>query len=453
MSEVRAAVRRELRRRLPGCATASQVEEESLRLAREVFGPVVGEELTARAAEAPRGGICGVCGQKVRLVASARERHLTGILGESVYVRPYLHCDRCGQGYAPADQLLAVGPGAWLPSLLQAAARLGVEVSFARAASAVADAVHLPVPEHDVRRTTEGIGAVAEAEQQAAVAKAERGEERPGPAVADTLAVAVDGCMVHVGGAWHEAKVAVCAPCGPEVETDPDTGRRRLALGPQHFAVGLEDADRFWYRTYALAVAQGLGGPRVRRVVVLGDGAEWIWRRAEAFLALPGVEVVEIVDLWHARQHVWKVANAVHGQGTPAAAAWAEPLCDALLEQGAAPVCQALGQLAPATAAAAEEVRLAHEYFEQNAARMRYPAFAAAALPVGSGMVEGACKQVVQARQKLAGMRWRSKGAQSVATLRAVQRSGQWAAFWARHPQMRRPTARDLISHARGNAA
>ena len=241
---MRAAVRRELRRRLPGCATASQVEEESLRLAREVFGPVVGEELTARAAEAPRGGICGVCGQKVRLVASARERHLTGILGESVYVRPYLHCDRCGQGYAPADQLLAVGPGAWLPSLLQAAARLGVEVSFARAASAVADAVHLPVPEHDVRRTTEGIGAVAEAEQQAAVAKAERGEERPGPAVADTLAVAVDGCMVHVGGAWHEAKVAVCAPCGPEVETDPDTGRRRLALGPQHFAVGLEDGHR-----------------------------------------------------------------------------------------------------------------------------------------------------------------------------------------------------------------
>ena len=71
---------------------------------------------------------------------------------------------------------------------------------------------------------------------------------------------------------------------------------------------------------------------------------------------------------------------------------------------------------------------------------MRYPEFAAAALPVGSGMVEGACKQVVQARQKHAGRRWRSKGA-------------QWAAFWARHPHMRRPTARDLISHARANAA
>ena len=76
-------MRAELRWRLPGSATAAQVGTESLRLAREVFGPVVGEDLTAHAAEVPRGGRCGEYGQKVRLVASARERHLMGILGES----------------------------------------------------------------------------------------------------------------------------------------------------------------------------------------------------------------------------------------------------------------------------------------------------------------------------------------------------------------------------------
>ena len=448
MEEVRARVRGELRRRLPGQATAAEVEGEALRLAREVFGPLIGEELTARAAEAPRGGCCVQCGHRVRLVAAARVRQLTGMLGESEYARPYLYCGRCGQGYAPADQLLAVGSGAWLPSLLEAAARLGIEVPFAQAAAALAEALQLPVPTEDVRRATEGIGAVAEAEQQVAVAKAEGGQDRPGPAAADTLAVAVDGCMVHVDGGWHEAKVAVCAPCGPEAETDPDTGRKRLALGQQHFAVGLEDAEHFWYRSYALAVAQGLGGARVRRVVTLGDGAAWIWKHAEEFFAVPGVDVTEIVDVWHARQYVWKVGNAVFGQGSPAAAAWAEPLCQALLEEGAAPVLAAIGQLAPEDGASAKEVRLGLEYFGENASRMRYPEFAAAGLPMGSGMVEGACKQVVQAREKGAGMRWRRKGAQAVASLRAIHRSGQWKRFWARQPQMRRPATRSLASAA-----
>lgn len=444
---MRARAQAELHHRLPDGATAEEVERQALRLSREIFGPVIGAELTAQAAAVPRGGRCGRCGHKVRLVAAARVRHLTGMLGESPYARPYVHCGRCGWGCAPADQVLAVGSGAWLPSLLQAAARLGIEASFAQAAGALAEALQLPVPEDDVRRATEGIGAVAEAEQQAAVQKAERGAERPGPAAVDTLAVAVDGCMVHVDGAWHEAKVAVCAPCGPKTEKDPDTGRTRLALGQQHFAVGLEDAEHFWYRTYALATAQGLGGRRVRRVVALGDGAEWIWNRAAAFFGLPGVEVVEIVDIWHARQHVWKVANAVFGQGTPAAA-WAEPLCQDLLEQGTPPVLAAMGQLPPQDGDAANEVRLALEYFRENALRMRYPEFAAAALPLGSGMVECGCKQVVEAREKNAGMRWRRKGAQAVASLRAVHRSGQWARFWARQPQMRRPTARSLASAA-----
>ena len=69
---------------------------------------------------------------------------------------------------------------------------------------------------------TEGIGAVAEAEQQAAVQRARRGEERPGRAISETLVLAVDGCMVHVDKAWHEVKVAAYSPCGPDREDDPD---------------------------------------------------------------------------------------------------------------------------------------------------------------------------------------------------------------------------------------
>ena len=449
MEQMRAWAREELHRRLSPGATAADVEDVARKLSQELFGPVVGQELTRLAAEVPHRGLrCGVCGNALRVVDRRRRRQLTGVQGESVLERPYLHCSHCGVGYAPADQVLGVGAGAWMPSLTRAAARLGIEVSFETAAEALAEALGVPVPTEDVRRATEGIGAVAEAEEQAAVDRAKQCKEQPGEADSDTLVVAVDGCMVHVGKAWHEMKVGVCAPLGPECEQDPDTGQMRLALGQQQFCTGQEDAEQFWYRLYALVVAMGLGGRQVRRVIVLGDGAEWIWRRAAAFLGVVGVEVIEIVDLWHARQHLWHVAHAVFGEGSAEAAAWAEPMAKALLDEGVSPVLNAIRTLQPRTEAAQEVVRLALEYFGDHAPRMRYPEFALAGWPVGSGMVESACKLVVAARQKGAGMRWGGIGCQSVATLRAVHRSGQWDRFWQRLPHMRRPLARHLVNPA-----
>ena len=104
-----------------------------------------------------------------------------------------------------------------------------------------------------------------------------------------------------------------------------------------------------------------------------------------------------------------------------------------------APILAALGELTPTTPAGSEEVRKALGYFTTNAARMNYPAFVARQLPIESGAVESACKTLIEEREKGAGMRWTKTGAQVVATLRALQRSGRWTAFWATHPQRRRP--------------
>ena len=118
------------------------------------------------------------------------------------------------EGYWPADQARGVGAGAWMPSLTEATARLGIEVPFETAA----EGLGVPVPTEDVRKATEGIGAVADAEEQAAVDRAKQCKEQPGEVDTDTLVVAVDGCMVHAGKAWHEMKVGVCAPLGSECE-------------------------------------------------------------------------------------------------------------------------------------------------------------------------------------------------------------------------------------------
>ena len=186
---------------------------------------------------------------------------------------------------------------------------------------------------------------------------------------------------------------------------------------------------------------RGLGPPAVRTVVGLGDGAHWIWARARAFLGLPGVEVVEIVDIFHAYGYLWAVGNALFGAGSLRAPAWVEPLKDQLYEQGAAPVLAALATLAPTaeTEAAAQAIADAQTYVTGHAARRDYPRFVARQLPIGSGAVESACKGLVEARLKQAGMRWSLPGAQAMASLRALHRAGRWAAFWQTQPYRQRP--------------
>jgi len=183
----------------------------------------------------------------------------------------------------------------------------------------------------------------------------------------------------------------------------------------------------------AVTAWRGGLGQQTRRVVVLGDGADWIWVRAAHFVGGLGVTVVEILDIFHAYEHLWEAGRAVF-DAPDALAAWAEPLADALYKRGASAVLAALDALAPSGPTAAEVLRRERAYFADNAARMDYPRFVAAQLPIGSGAIESLCKTLIEARAKGAGMRWTRAGVQAVATLRAVRASGDWAAFWATHP-------------------
>src|SRR5438270_223189 len=120
---------------------------------------------------------------------------------------------------------------------LSAAIIQGMEGSFEDTTERVAEAVGVTVSDEVVRRMTEGLGAVAEAEVQAAIVRVQRGQPAwSADAVVDpppsgVLAVEVDGLYVQRDDGWHEMKVVTVAPLGPGVEVDPDTGRARLAWG------------------------------------------------------------------------------------------------------------------------------------------------------------------------------------------------------------------------------
>jgi hypothetical protein len=167
------------------------------------------------------------------------------------------------------------------------------------------------------------------------------------------------------------------------------------------------------------------------QVVVLGDGARWLWRLVEEHF--PGA--VQIVDLWHAQQHVWEVAHAVFGRGTSQGAAWAKQGCHWLVHGQIEVLVKAITAFPPIAPPAGQSKSVPEQaigYFSSTAERMRYPAFRAQGMQIGSGIAEAACKSVVSTRTKRSGMRWTPQGLDALLPLRTAVLNGSFDAFWQR---------------------
>ena len=400
---------------------------------RVVGGALVGGLARRRlAALAGTDARCPRCGSTGRLVAGARPRTLVGLVGEVRLRRPWYQCAACHQGFAPLDVAWGVGRGAVTPGLARVACRDGVEAPFGQGADLLAENLGVRLHEDTVRRLTEALGQVVE-HDQADWARWSLPAGQAGPPI---LAVELDGVLLHERQRWIETKIGRVAALGPGLVVDRETGEAHLALGPSAYCVAVGAGETFWPRLAREVARAGLGRG-VRTVVVLADGAAWIWAQARSQFQMPGVEVVEIVDFYHACEHLGTVAAAVYGPGTLRARTWLDRQCHALRHEGVAPIQAALAALKPRTAAGADEVRRTCGYFTTHATRMAYPAFQARLFPIGSGAIESTAKNLIQQRQTLAGMRWTRAGAQRVASLRALHRSDRWTAFWHTQPLRR----------------
>ena len=311
---------------------------------------------------------------------------------------------------------LSEGLRAWL-------VRLGAATDFREAAALLAELTGLAVGAETLRRQTERAGAALRATEDAAVAGVERtrAAAEPAEAAPGLLLVEADGTMVRYLDGWHEVKVGLVA--------GDDDG---AVLAPSYVAARAP-AGRFRGRLLAEAARRGAleiegwAGPVtgrglaiLREAAMLGDGAAWIWNLADEHLD----RRVEVVDVWHAAQHLRTVATALYGEGERATA-WARARRGALLAQGAEAVLAALRGVKPPTAEAAEVLRVERGYFTKNADRMAYPTFRLDGLPLGSGAIESAADHVVQRRMKRAGMRWSDAGGDALLALRARLRAGR----------------------------
>lgn len=194
-----------------------------------------------------------------------------------------------------------------------------------------------------------------------------------------------------------------------------------------------------------LSHAHAITGKDLTRVL-LCDGARALWSYADACPALAGY--VRILDFYHATEHLSKAAEAIFGQFSPKATAWYRRWRGKLLEDQDA-VLALIRSLARYEQPGLpklrrEELRKQRIYFEHNAAMMKYFEYRQGGLPIGSGVVEAACKTIVKQRLCRSGMRWSREGGQKILQLRTIIQSGRWDRYWREVAQAEQQ--RELLS-------
>jgi len=360
------------------------------------------------------------CGQSARY-AGRHDKTFESVLGPLTLSRAYYHCERCETGFCPRDRVLGLQDGSLSPGVLRMVGRVGAMVSFEEGHALLMELAGVDVPTKHVERAAEALGReVAEDERRVFEPPA---ADEP---VAPTMYLGMDGTGVPVrkedlvnrpgkkpdGTAkTREVKlVTVWSAEGRDKEGKPVRDEGSISYSAAIESAATRDTDE-----HPAEFAQR---------VVREAGAVWIWNLADEHF--PGA--IQIVDLFHAKGHLWDVAKDIYGAGSDLAEQWAKARRDELDAGKIDDILAALGVHADAN----EEARKCVDYVTRNRHRMNYPKFRAQGLCVGSGVVEAGCKTAIGVRCKRAGMHWTVAGADAIIALRCYQLSGRFEDFWER---------------------
>ena len=378
------------------------------------------------------------CGRSARY-KELRSKTILTVLGPVEVRRPYYLCIACGHGQYPVDTELRIAGLESSPGVRRMEAVVGSEMPFTPAREPMKVLAGLDVPAKAIERAAEAIGAdIALRDQQ----EIERAKQLVLPLVPKQdipkMYVLMDGVQVPVVAAETEGRAsrtegqrARTRECKlgsvfTQATVDPE-GWPVRDPGTTTYVGAIETAAAFGYRLYTEAWRRGWEWATLK--VVIGDGAVWIWNLADQHF--PGA--IQIVDLYHARQHLWEIAALLHPQDSAAKKLWMNPMKDLLDAGNIESLVTLLGEIAAAHAdapALAQEILNQAEYFTTNADRMRYPQFREKGLFVGSGVVEAGCKSVVGSRLKRSGMFWTVRGANAIIALRCCRFNGRFEDYW-----------------------
>ena len=376
------------------------------------------------------------CGQQARY-RELRSRRVLTALGAVEVTRPWYLCPHCHQGQFPADRDLDIENTDFSPGVRRMQALVGQDASFDHGREQIALLAGLEVTAKSIERVAESIGAdIAGRERQ----QVDRAVQLELPMVTGEpvpiLYIQMDGTGVPVvkkETEGRQGKLDGLPARTREVKlgcvfTQTGCDEEGFAVrdrGSTTYTGAIENAEQFGRRLYVEAWKRGWS--RAEKKVVIGDGAEWIWNIAKEHF--PGA--VQIVDLFHARQHLWELARLLFPNDIKRRNQWIGLHRKRWLDKGKiAKLVASLRSLQTTDPELARRIRNDADYFATNAARMNYPKFRKQHLFVGSGVIEAGCKTVVAHRLKQSGMFWTVRGANAILALRCTHLNGRFEDYW-----------------------
>ena len=298
-------------------------------------------------------------------------------------------------------------------------------------AAAVVSKWGCPIDDSTVHRLVQELGARAE-EQTKARLKSVVQELEPYKPASALAVMMIDGFLVRFRGPgwrkgsegdsvqWHQLKTGVfyCL----EQASKSHRGRGQLS---EKVMVSWQDAAvELGERLHYEAMRRGLG--RARQIQALGDGAEWIWN----LIACRWPNAVELLDFYHASQHLWELARAVHGPDEKRVTGWVEKRRHQLRHGQETKLLKEISRLQPPKGERGKVVRREQNYFASHAKRLNYAEIAARGWPIGTGAVESACRQQ-QCRYKRPGQFWTQNGLRHLRALEEARANGHWDTLWS----------------------
>jgi hypothetical protein len=384
--------------------------------------------------------VCG-CGERMDS-HGRRSKRIHTILGEVALKRSVFSCPGCGSKRRPGNEVLDVVDTIFSPGLRRLMARAGQRDTFKEGRGDLKEFAGVEVTAKQVERVSEGTGEAVEQwnrkEREHALASESFGSD----VEAQVLYVCYDGTgvpMVPWETAGRKGKQADGTSKTREVKlgcvfTQSSTDEEGFAVrddASTSFVGAIESSDAFGDRIYAEARRRGLD--RANNVVVIADGARYNWEIAA--MHFPGC--TEIVDLYHAREHLYDLCGLLSAKGSKEFNRMTLEFRTWLDEGNVEKIIARAENLLPEQPQQRRQAEKQIGYFRNNIHRMRYGRFRQQHLFVGSGVVEAGCKTVVGKRLKQSGMQWTVRGANAIIALRCVYLSGRLEDFCEQRAALR----------------
>jgi len=363
-----------------------------------------------------------------------RAKELLTVLGPVTVQRAYYYDHECRKGLCPKDTALDIVGTSFSPGVRRIMGRVGAYRPFGLGHEDIKEIAGIFVDTKEIERVSHQLGEEVEVfyKKQAdlslsgkvilfqAIPKMYICIDGTGVPVVKTETVNRKGKGEDGNAKTREAKLG-CVFTQSTLDKNGYPIRDEVSTS---YVGAIETAEMFGDRIYAEAMFRGL--ERVQRLCLIGDGAPWIWNIAdEQFYG-----AIQIIDLYHAREHYWNVARVMFGADKGEIGAWTDKRRKELDQGNVEQVVEAIKHLSPSIDQGKEVLEREIGYFEKNTDRMRYNEFRRQGLFVGSGVVEAGCRTVIAQRLKQSGMHWTVKGANSIIALRCCFLSIRWEDFW-----------------------